>query len=163
MTDGRTWTVQQVVDAEACYTRKRIKELWAGREALTLREVCALDIPAVDRVWLIAQDAPAGWVERIVARAVETHALRCGIPDVEAWAQRWLDGADRSAVTAWAARSAASGAKHWAASSTAEAAWAAWEAAEPEVAAWEAADALEAAERERQVADCLACLDEGAA
>lgn len=79
MTGGRTWTVQQVIDAGACYPRERVEALWAGRESLTLREVCALNIPAADRVWLIAQDPPKGWVERIMTRAVKTNALRCGV------------------------------------------------------------------------------------
>lgn len=61
-------------------------------------------------------------IERIVARAVETHALHCGIDTVEAWARAWLSGEDRSEAAARAAAGAA-----WAA---ARAAWvAAWAAA----------------------------------
>uniref|UniRef100_A0A6H1ZG40 Uncharacterized protein n=1 Tax=viral metagenome TaxID=1070528 RepID=A0A6H1ZG40_9ZZZZ len=40
-------------------------------------------------------------------RAVERHALHCGIESVEAWAVRWLSGKDRSARAAAEAAAAA--------------------------------------------------------
>ena len=58
------------------------------------------------------------------------------------WADAWLDGSDRSARSAWAARSVA-----WAA------AWDAWDAAEAaRSAAWAAADAAWAAARAARAA-----------
>ena len=139
----KSWTIDEMLAERPCeeYTQERITELWAGRERLTLLEVLDLPISWADRVWVICRpdalthEQKAEWLERIVTRAIRNHALNCGIPTVEAWAQNWLDGTDRSNAAAAAA---------W----TAEAARAA-RAAE----AWAAAEAAEA-ERERQVQDC---------
>ena len=71
----------------------------------------------------------------------------CDNPAWNAWADRWLDGSDRSVETAWEAWAAADAAAAEAAARAARAvaqatAWAAWEAA---WAAWEAARTAEAA------------------
>ena len=167
----KTWTVEEMVAERLCpeYTRERISELWAGREALTLAEILDVPIAAQDRVWVACLPAalPAAvqdaWLERIVSRAVTTHALRCGIPAVEVWAQSWLDGTDRTGAAARAAAWEAARAAAWAAAGAADAAaeaaagaaWvaagaAAWAAAEAARAAWAAA---RAAEREQQIDD----------
>jgi hypothetical protein len=39
-------------------------------------------------------------VEKIVTRVVQTHVLKCGISIVEEWAVKWLNGEDRTAVSA---------------------------------------------------------------
>ena len=39
-------------------------------------------------------------INKIVGRGVHNYALNCGIRSVEAWAQRWLDGKDRSCDSA---------------------------------------------------------------
>lgn len=81
-------------------------------------------------------------------RPVETHALHCGIFEVEKWAQKWINGEDRTEeaaeeAAAWAvgAAEAAKEAAAWAVGTTkaAKAAWAAEEAA------WTAAWAANAA------------------
>ena len=138
----RTWTVYEVVSAGACYEPERVVHLWAGRARLSYLEIMALDIPAPDRLWVVWQDGELAplVIERIVTRAVTTHALACGDPVVEAWARRWLSGEDRTEA---AARAAA-----WAA------AWAAARAARE--AAGAAARAAGAAECDLQVADVLA-------
>jgi len=141
----KTWTIDEMLAERPCkeYTQERITELWAGRERLSLRDILMLDIPSSDRIWVacrpgaLTDQQQAAWLERIVTRAIIHHALNCGIPTVEAWAQNWLDGTDRSnaaAAAAWTVEAA------WAARATT---WTAWAAA-----------AARAAERERQVQDC---------
>jgi len=78
----------------------------------------------------------------------------CDNPAWNAWADRWLDGSDRSQESAWAATEAAARAARaaraaeaaWAAARAARAAEAAWAAAETAARAAEAAWAAEAAE-----------------
>jgi hypothetical protein len=50
-----TYTVADIMAAEPCskYSKSYVAVLWAGREALTAREIAALDIPAGDRLWAI--------------------------------------------------------------------------------------------------------------
>jgi hypothetical protein len=94
---------------------------------------------------------PVPWdvVDGIADRAVETHALHCGIAEVERWAERWLSGEDRSAAAAGDAwEAAAAGA--WAADAAGDAwntaAWraAAHAAAAADAAAWRAASSAAA-------------------
>ena len=171
-----TWTIDQMLAEHPCaeYDRARITDLWAGRDAIATRDILVLDIPAVDRIWAALHDPIIGprVVERIVTRAVTTHALTCGVPAVETWARRWLSGDDRTQAAAWAACAAcaawAAGAAWaaraaWAAGAAeaAEAAWSAWAAEAAEAAgAAEAAEAARAAEWARQLADIRAVLDE---
>ena len=112
----KSWTVSEMVNERSCYGKDRIVELWAGKPALTLREILALDIPLDDRLWVAWRpsaltDAQYEAVKiRVVTRAVTNHALTCGIPAVERWAAKWLDGSDRTdtsaARAAWAAEAA---------------------------------------------------------
>ena len=37
------------------------------------------------------------------ARAITEDVLHCGVPALETWAARWLDGTDVSEASAWAA------------------------------------------------------------
>jgi len=136
------------------YDRERIAKLCAGKPSLTLLEILDHpDIPDEDKVWVACRDKnPTRHVaiEVIVTRCVTNHALHCGIPAVEAWAQKWLSGEDRSSraaarasrVAAWPSRAAALAA--W------NAEWNAWNAA------WNAADAAwnePDEERSQQVQD----------
>lgn len=133
-----TWTVDQMVKTGACYSPDRIKELWGDRTVLSLTDILALDIPAVDRMWIVWRPTTLTEAQRkllcdrIVERAVRTYALP--YPQTSAWAEQWLTGADRSARAA--------------------AARAAWSAAAAESAA------ARAAEYQRQVDDTLAILGE---
>ena len=94
----KSWTIDEMVAERPCYSRERIEQLAGGRKRLTLLEILDLDISDKDKVWVCARDNEyrAEWIERVITRAVETHALRCGVPVVEQWAARWLSGADRS-------------------------------------------------------------------
>ena len=145
-----TFTVDDVMSFDPCYTREQVTALFNGRETITLHDALTMDIPATDRVWFACQltvlpeATRAAWTDRIVTRAVTNHALHCGIPVVESWAARWLNGTDRSraaTTAAWAAATAAWAAAWAAAATAAEAAAAVWAVAA--TAAW--ATAAEAA------------------
>lgn len=138
------------------YDRERIVKLCAGKPSLTLLEILDHpDIPDEDKVWVACRDKnPTRHVaiEVIVTRCVTNHALHCGIPAVEAWAQKWLSGEDRSSrAAAWASRVAAwpSRAAAEAALNVARSAWAALNAAWNAWAAWNELDE----ERSQQVQD----------
>ena len=157
----KTLTVDDVMAYEPCYTRERVAELFAGRTEMTIREICAVDVPATDRVWLLTQDGVLDadmrdrWITMIVTRAITNHALHCGIPGVERWAENWLSGADRSSDAAYgAARAAADSAN------AAYSAYAAYAAAYAAYAARAAAYVAYADEREQQVSDLLGLLSE---
>lgn len=62
-TDLRDWG--------ACYTNWRIRELYAGRRALTLQEILELNIPMADRLWVAAAALPAAVGYEIGCRIVE--------------------------------------------------------------------------------------------
>ena len=134
-----TWTVDQMLAARPCeeYTRERIAELWAGRDALSLLDILDLPIPGEHRVWVACRPGAltasqrTAWLDGIVTRAVTTYALHCGVGAVETWAARWLDGTDRtSPAAAEAARSARSARSAWAAEAARAAVASAWAAAE---------------------------------
>jgi len=177
----KTLTIDDVLAYEPCYTRERVEELFAGRTEMTIREICAVDVPAKDRVWLLTQDGVLDadmrdkWITMIVTRAITNHALHCDIPEVERWAENWLSGADRSSDAADAADAAvraayvaALAAAYVAAYAAAYAAYAALAAAyAADAAARAAAEAAYAAraaaytdEREQQVSDLLGLLPE---
>jgi hypothetical protein len=86
-------------------------------------------------------DLPVITLEQRIRISIYCALKQYSAPSFVKWANAWLDGSDRSALAAWAAREAAA----WAAREAAEAAWAAARAAE--AAAWAAARAAEAAAR----------------
>ena len=51
-------TIQQMIDAKACYSRERLESLWAGRGSLTAIDVLRLDVPWTDALWAL-HNAPA--------------------------------------------------------------------------------------------------------
>lgn len=174
-----SWTVDDVVPLWArIYDRKRIEELWAGRKSLDFRQIAELDVLFVERLRLLITSKA---VESIMERAILKHALHCGVDSVEQWAELWLSGADRSADKAHLAQMRAT---TRAAATVAHAATAA--ATATDVKAWlkvgslavaaaerawvpdltgvaPAADAAAAsareAERELQLADCIAVFE----
>lgn len=151
----KTATVDHVMSWRPCsaYTRERVTELWAGREALSALDVLALDIPERDRLWAVLrpemidendlhelacrfaeQSAPI-W-ERWAAEHAPDKVSVCR--DTIAVMRLWMQGEATGEVLA-AARAAASAAARDAAWVASDAAWeAAW-------AAWAASDAAEAA------------------
>jgi hypothetical protein len=136
---------------------------------LSVLDILDLPIPAEDRIWASLQsgDHVPVAVEAIVRRAVESHAVGCGIPEVEKWARRWLSGEDRTTEAAWAAQEvswASARAAENAARAAAQQTWApTWAARAAARAAWAATDATwataeEAAERDRQIKDIRAAV-----
>ena len=159
-------TVREVMRLGPCdtnYPRARVKELWAGRSALDVLDVLALDIPAADRLWAVLH--PEFWPEgeadvhelacRFASRALRQERKRGREPDARSWRairvkRRWLRGAatdDELAAAraaAWAAIIDASRAAARAAiiDASREAAWAAYGGSaggSAEAAAWAAA------------------------
>ena len=49
----KTLTVDQEMGFGPCYTRARVKKLFAGRARLHFRTIAKLDIPAKDRLWTL--------------------------------------------------------------------------------------------------------------
>ena len=126
----------------AGYPRARIEALWAGREALTAREVRDLDIPAKDRIWVLLRLlSPRGMVRAALDFAVRVEPIFAAaqpgdthVADCNALTARWLAGepVSREELRAWAA-----------------AAWAAWAADAAEVREWQldkVVDLIEAGE-----------------
>ena len=157
-----TYTVDDIMAIRPCYPRERVTALWAGRAAITPLELLDLPIPPADVLWaawrIWPEPARTVALTATVARAVTNHALHCGVPAVEDWAESWLDGTDRTEASARAAvlSSRAEAAEAAWVSGAAEAAWVAG-AAE---AAWASASgvAAGAAERLAQLADLRAAL-----
>ena len=143
------------------YPPERVHELFAGRDVLPYDDVFTLDIPAADKVWVFAlpgvlpDDVRERWREMFLTRAITNHALTCGAARVEAWAQRWLSGEDRSRDAAHAAAHAAALAAAGAAARAA--AWSAAGAA-AQYAAWAARDVALDVEFAMQVEDLRAAL-----
>ena len=155
----KIWTVKQMLAEKPCeqYTEESLAKLWAGREKVTLLDIIAMDIPDTDKLWGSWRGLTKGQtdlvLDKVVTRAITNHALHCGVPSVEIWADNWLSGKDKSAWAAWEA----AGAAEAAAGAAWEAAWAAARAAG--AAAGAAAEAAaEAAELKLQIADVLAVL-----
>ena len=97
------------------------------------------------RLTLIRQvDLPQITTEQRVRFGILCAKAVCNDRAWSAWADRWLDGSDRSQESAWAATEAAARAAEAAAWAT-EAAWAAEAAETAAWAAWEAARTAEAA------------------
>ena len=106
----KKFTVKDIMNKEPCpsYTEEVVTELWAGREELTFREVCTLDIDVGDRIWIAV---------RLASRAT-----------VVSWADYCVDEAGKHATataTAYWAAAAATNADYWAATATTNADYAA--------------------------------------
>ena len=57
----KRFSVDDVLDAGACYTRKELEDLWAGRKRISVRTMMDFDIPVVDRVWCLAHLRESKW------------------------------------------------------------------------------------------------------
>ena len=140
----KSWTVDEMMAEDPCYKREQIEEWYADNERMDILMIMLHpDVSDEDKAWICcrAHDYRAAWFDAVVARAVRTHALHCGVKCVEEWAARWLSGEDRTVEAAWAAvgEARAAAAAAWAA------ARAAWAAAEEAAAAWAAAEWAEEA------------------
>lgn len=157
-------TVQDLDRWGACgrseqYSDGNLKKLLRGRPGLSPLQVARLrSVPVDDRLWVllrpeVLEDHFDEVLFLIVERPVRQHALKCGIPEVEKWAARWLSGADRSEEAAWEAETAAWAAEAAAARAARAAATAA--AAEAETAAEAAVWDTERQEQLKIVKRCL--------
>jgi hypothetical protein len=135
------YTSEMILAHNPCkeYTLERLQSLMG--DGLTVHQIAEHpDVPIEDRIWILCRILDSAirqqWIARIADRAVRNHALKCGVSVVESWAEKWLNGTNRSVEAAARARVAA---------------WAAW-AARAEVATW-------AAECEQQIKDLLEILE----
>ena len=151
-------TIDQIMELHPCdsYTSERVTELWNGREALTLVEICDLPISVGDRIWALAHLLPKSetrhyacdCADRVVhlttdpraAHAIEvSRSYADGMATEEELTSAWsaASGVVRSTAqwsAAWYAARAASAAA-WAAASAAASA-AAWAASGVATSAW---------------------------
>lgn len=95
------------------YDDERLKALGFGGKGLPTIELAREKrIPLEDRIWALLRSEVLGEdeYERLgyvfACRAVERHALHCGISTANTRARCWLSGEDRSSA-AWAAAAAA--------------------------------------------------------
>ena len=81
-------TVDQVMSWLPCedYTRERVEELFAGREALSAMEILELDIPVGDKLWAVLRE------ELIPAETLYEFGCRCDAACDTTW-----DAADAAA------------------------------------------------------------------
>jgi len=137
----RTLTVRGCMAFKPCgaYDEERVTALWAGREALTPREVGALAIPGEDRIWCLltcfglSDRTKRMFAAHVAANALHAERKRGREPDVRLWdavrvAYDYANGnaTDEQRAAAWAAAWAAAGAAAWAAAR--DATWAAGDA-----------------------------------
>jgi len=56
----RKYTIKAIMELFPCeeYTEERVTYLWAGREALSTREISELEIPLDDRIWAMCKLLP---------------------------------------------------------------------------------------------------------
>ena len=101
---GKMYTIRDIQKLKPCkeYTEEKLEELWKGKESLALREILELDIPIVDRNWvmpqLVSTDTVVEWAH-LCAHEAEKHATRHADDATTA-----ADAADRAA---WSAANAA--------------------------------------------------------
>ena len=132
------FTVTDIMNKKPCpdYTEEVVTELWAGREELTFREVCTLDIDVGDRIWIAVRLASratvVSWADYCAAEA-QKHA------SASASAADYAADAATNAAAAYAA--SATSAYAYAAAIDADAAYWAADAAATTAAAYWAADA----------------------
>ena len=129
-------TVDQVMSWPPCedYTRERVEELFAGREAMTALEILELDIPCEDILWAVLRE------ELIPAETLHEFTCRCDAA-ADAAAPFWRttqrgDSYSTDWITTWDAAAAIADAV---ADAVADAAWSAVADATAADAAWDAA------------------------
>lgn len=120
------WTVADVLAEQPCLSEDIIHQHFGTRTRLTLRQI--LDLPNLSdehKIWMACRQRALSprtlftWRETVLTRIITTYALPH--PTSKRWAERWLDGSDR---TPEAAKKAAEAAE---AASVAGAAWTAVE------------------------------------
>lgn len=79
------------------YDEEYLKDLLDGRPGWTPLEIANENkILSTDRIWILLRpqilgDAFLDVVNTIILRTIKNHAFKCGVPAVEAWAERWLN------------------------------------------------------------------------
>jgi len=99
-------TIGQVLSWRPCleYTRKRLEELFAGRETINVNDVLEMDIPDSDKLWAVLREEfiPAKTLHEFACRVAEQALLKERAagrePDERSWKaieikRRWMQGA----------------------------------------------------------------------
>ena len=109
----KKYTVKDIMNKGPCkeYTKERVLELWAGKETLTFKEVCTLDIDSKDRTWIAARlasrDTVVSWANYCADEA-QKHATNTNAVAHAAYAAAYYAAAGADyAVSATAAHAAA--------------------------------------------------------
>jgi len=153
-------TIEQIIAWEPCglhggddgtnYTPQRIECLFAGREALTARDIATLDIPAADKLWALLHpefvtdaqmhEAACHYAEAVVHLCGDNPRLQAAIDAKRAWLRGEISDHELAAARAAALAAAwdVAGAAAWAA---------AWDAAWADQVAYLVAVIEEATER----------------
>ena len=158
----RMITVDDIMDLRPCeeYSRERVAELWGDADALTLTQICDLDIPTMDRIWAMCQLLPDREARLFACDCAARALSLVDNPDFRSMeavtvARRYSNGeateAELVSAEAGAWTAAVEAAWKTARDAAVAAAWAATTAGAVAVAAaWEAAMKTE---REHQVSD----------
>ena len=152
-------TLKLIMSFGPCYTQEQVIAAMGGKKRLTPRQYAALDIPPKDRLWGMFRVWPefvGPTLDLAIERAIRRNLGKSGCPEWEKWAEKWLDGTDRSRAAARAADTADAAAR---AADTADAAYAARAAARAADAAYAARAAAYAAEFEQIITDFVAIVE----
>ena len=143
-------TLKLIMSFGPCYTQEQVIAAMGGKKRLTPRQYAALDIPPKDRLWGMFRVWPefvGPTLDLAIERAIRRNLGKSGCPEWEKWAEKWLDGTDRSrAATHAAYADAAADTADARAADTAYAAYAAARAADTADAAYAARAAARAAD-----------------
>jgi hypothetical protein len=94
----KTWTVEEMVYEKPCkdYPVDVIKRLWGDKKSLSLLEILHLNIPDIDKVWVIGRRNALEvkecrvWLELMICRGINNCVLRCGCDYLESFGRGWL-------------------------------------------------------------------------
>ena len=124
------YTIKDIQKLGPCkeYTEERLKELWAGRESLSRREILKLDIDIDDKNWVVPQlvstEVGVTWAQ-YCADAAKKHAANAVVSAASSNAAHYAANA-RFAANARAAATNARCVTRYAAANAGSAALSAW-------------------------------------
>lgn len=118
----KTITLQEALNAGACYSAEQIKELFGARNELNVTDIAALDVPDADKMWALTRRHFLDTKEKAVrfaifcaeqsidifeARYPDDKRPRAAIEAAKAWLESPSDNAARAATDATTAYTAA--------------------------------------------------------
>jgi len=106
-------TINKLKKWECCYSTEELKSIFGNKKYFTPIEVARKrSVSIEDRIWVLLRPEILGVdlplvMDEIVGYVVKKNCLKCGVAEVEKWAEKWLSGEDRSYDSAYSAWSAA--------------------------------------------------------